>query len=54
MTRFVCDMCGCVYDEEKGDRSQDISPDTLLEDLPDDWLCPKCGSPRDNFEEVEE
>ena len=54
MARFVCNTCGCVYDEEKGDKSQDISPDTLFEDLPGDWLCPECGSPQDYFEEVEE
>ena len=54
MTRFKCSTCGYVYDEEKGGKSQDISPGTPFEDLPSDWLCPRCGSPQDNFEEVEE
>ena len=54
MARFECGSCGCVYDEEKGDKSQDIPSGTLFEDLPNDWLCPECGSPQEDFEEQEE
>jgi len=53
MTRFKCSICGYVYDEEKGEKSQDISSDTPFEDLPSDWLCPGCKSPQYNFEEAE-
>ena len=44
MGRYECGSCGCVYDEDAGDASQDVSPGTPFEDLPNEWLCPECGS----------
>jgi rubredoxin len=43
MDKYVCDVCGYVYDPALGDPSQDIAPGTAFEDLPDDWKCPECG-----------
>jgi len=54
VARFECSSCGCIYDEEKGDTSQGAPPDTPFDELPDDWVCPECGSSLDEFEEVEE
>jgi rubredoxin len=54
MGRFECGSCGCVYDEYEGDASQDVPAGTPFEDLPDEWLCPECGSTQDMFEEIEE
>ena len=54
MGRFECASCGCIYDEEEGDPSQGIYPDTPFEELPDDWVCAECGSPSDGFEETDE
>lgn len=54
MGRFECDSCGCVYDEEEGDASHGISPGTPFEELPNEWLCPECGSTQDVFEETDE
>lgn len=54
MSRFACDSCTRVYNEEKGDRSQDVLPDTPFDELPDDWLCPRCGASKDEFEEIDE
>ena len=40
MKKYVCSICGYVYDEEAGDPENGIEPGTKWEDLPDDWACP--------------
>ena len=49
MQKWMCENCGFVYDEEKGLPEFDIPPGTRFEDLPDDWTCPDCGSPKNDF-----
>ncbi len=53
MAKWRCTVCGYVYDEEKGDQDNDIEPGTKFEELPDDWVCPLCGAPKDQFVKVE-
>lgn len=53
MDKYVCKVCGYVYDPEKGDPDSGISPGTSFEDLPDDWVCPLCGASKDDFEKQE-
>ncbi len=50
MARWVCQVCGYVYDPEKGDPDGGIQPGTVFEDLPDSWVCPECGAIKDMFE----
>ena len=50
MDRYVCNVCGYVYDPAKGDPESGIKPGTKFEDLPDDWVCPICGATKDQFE----
>lgn len=50
MDRYVCKVCGNIYDPEKGDSTQDIALVTDFEDLPDDWLCPECSERKDMLE----
>jgi rubredoxin len=50
MKKYVCGICGYVYDPEKGDSEGGIAPGTAFEDLPDDWTCPVCGAGKDEFE----
>ena len=47
--KYVCNVCGYVYDEEAGDRDNGISPGTKWHDLPDDFTCPLCGVGKDEF-----
>ena len=47
--KYVCSICGYVYDPAKGDPSQGIAPGTKFEDLPDDWHCPRCKQSKDKF-----
>lgn len=49
MKKYVCDVCGWVYDEAAGDPDNGIAPGTKFEDLPDDFECPLCGVGKDNF-----
>ncbi len=50
MKRYVCGICGYVYDPAKGDPESDIKPGVAFEDLPEDWTCPVCGAGKDEFE----
>lgn len=49
--RYVCSVCGYVYDEEAGDPDNGISPGTKFDALPEDWLCPVCGAGKDSFDQ---
>lgn len=46
MKKYVCSICGYIYDEavEK----------VKFADLPDTWTCPLCGAPKSAFTEVRE
>lgn len=50
MEKWVCAVCGYVYDEAAGDPDAGIAPGTKFADLPDDWVCPVCGVGKDQFE----
>ena len=50
MDKYVCKVCGYVYDPKKGDLGNGIKPGTKFENLPDDWVCPVCGAGKDQFE----
>lgn len=51
MKKYVCTVCGYVYDEAVGDPDNGIEPGTAWEDVPEDFLCPLCGVGKDQFEE---
>lgn len=51
MKKYVCDVCGWVYDEAAGDPDNGIAAGTKFEDLPEDFTCPLCGVDKDNFSE---
>lgn len=55
MSKYVCSVCGYVYDEEKGCPEMDIAPCTKWEDIDGDaFQCPACGASKDMFDKVEE
>lgn len=49
MDKYTCDVCGYVYDPEKGDPDNGVQPGTSFEDIPEDWKCPVCGAPKKSF-----
>jgi rubredoxin len=50
MDRYVCTVCGYVYDPAVGDPDSGIKPGTPFEDIPDGWECPVCGAAKSDFE----
>ena len=48
-SKYVCNVCGYVYDPATGDPDNGIKPGTSFEDLPDDWTCPICSAPKSEF-----
>jgi rubredoxin len=53
MDRYVCTICGYVYDPEQGDSDNGVDPGTKWEDVPEDWECPVCGASKDDFDKEE-
>ncbi len=54
MRKYVCTVCGYIYDEAVGMPDDGIAPGTKFEDIPDDFVCPVCGVSKDLFELVVE
>ncbi len=53
MEKYVCMVCGYVYDPEAGDPDNGVEPGTAFADVPEDWSCPICGASKDQFEKEE-
>jgi rubredoxin len=53
MEKWRCMVCGYIYDPDKGDPDSAIEPGTLFDEIPDDWVCPECGAPKDQFEHMD-
>ena len=51
MKRYVCGVCGYIYDPAEGDPDNGIDPGIPFKNLPDDWVCPICGASKDMFAE---
>ncbi|MBS7635253.1 rubredoxin [Candidatus Bathyarchaeota archaeon] len=52
MDKWVCKVCGYIYDPEFGDETEKIPSGTDFRDLPDNWVCPVCGAPKNMFRVV--
>jgi len=44
-----CGVCWRVYDPAKGDRAAKVEPGVAFRDLPDEYHCPECDSPKEKF-----
>jgi rubredoxin len=49
MQKYVCDLCGYIYDPAAGDPDNGVEPGTPWKDGPGDWVCPDCGAGKDDF-----
>ena len=45
--------CAHIYDEQAGDPEAGLAPGTRWEDIPDDWICPECGSEKRDYELID-
>ncbi|MCR5447156.1 MAG: rubredoxin [Schwartzia sp.] len=50
--KYVCSVCGYIYDPAVGDPANGIPPGTAFEDLPAGWRCPRCRQGKDKFSKV--
>lgn len=51
--KYLCPLCGWIYDETEGAPDYGIAPGTKFEDLPEDFVCPLCGLSKSGFEKTE-
>lgn len=52
MKKWQCLVCPYIYDPAIGDPENGISPGISFEDLPEDWVCPICGVPKNKFAKI--
>ena len=48
MKKYICNVCGYVYDPAKGDPDNGVKPGTAFDKVPADWVCPECGARKAN------
>ncbi len=48
--KYICSLCGYIYDEAVGDPDSGLAPGTKFEAIPEDWMCPDCGVTKEMFE----
>jgi rubredoxin len=53
MNKYLCLVCGYVYDEAPGAPEDGIAPGTRWQELPAVWSCPECGALPDDFKLLE-
>ncbi|MFA4986953.1 MAG: rubredoxin [Candidatus Brocadiia bacterium] len=49
MKKYICNVCGYVYDPAEGDPSNNVAAGTPFDKLPAGWVCPVCGVGVDEF-----
>ncbi|MCD8350327.1 MAG: rubredoxin [Planctomycetaceae bacterium] len=49
MKKYVCDVCGWVYDPAVGAPADNVPPGTDWAKVPEDFVCPECGAGKDSF-----
>lgn len=51
--KYICVICGFIYDEAEGWPEDGIEPGTKWDDVPENWFCPDCGAGKEDFDMVE-
>lgn len=47
--KYVCQVCGYVYDEAVGDTNSGVVAGTEWAEVPSEWTCPLCGVGKEQF-----
>lgn len=50
--KYICNVCGWVYDETEGYMDGGILPGTRWTEVPEDFVCPLCLVGKDQFSEA--
>ena len=53
MAKYICDICGYIYDPDIGDPDGGIPPGTAFDDIPAMWVCPECGVDKSQFSKID-
>jgi rubredoxin len=53
MQKYLCTICGYIYDPAKGDPDSGVAEGTPFEALPAEWVCPICGATKDKFDPID-
>ena len=53
MKRYLCLICGLIYDEAEGWPDDGIEPWTKWDNVPENWACPDCGAGKEDFDMIE-
>ena len=54
LNKWQCLVCGYIYDPTLGDPDNGVKLGTKFEDIPEDWVCPVCGAPKELFKKLED
>ncbi len=49
MKKYICDVCGWVYDPATGAPADGVAAGTPWESVADDFVCPECGAGKSLF-----
>ena len=47
--KYICKLCGYIYDPAAGDPDHGVDPGTAFADVPSQWTCPLCGMDKAMF-----
>ncbi len=50
MEKFICQVCGYVYDPAIGEPDSGIETGIPFGAISEDWNCPQCNAPQSEFE----
>ncbi|MDP3559971.1 MAG: rubredoxin [Legionellaceae bacterium] len=50
--KYLCVICGFIYDEAEGLPEEGIPAGTFWDDVPENWYCPDCGASKADFEMI--
>ncbi len=53
MEKYLCTVCGWVYDEVTGYPEGGIPAGTRFSELPESWNCPFCNNDKEKFRLME-
>jgi rubredoxin len=53
LRKWMCVLCGFIYDERLGMPDEGISAGTAWSDVPSSWSCPDCGVTKVDFEMID-
>lgn len=51
--KYICKLCGYIYDPAEGDPDHGVAPGTTFEDIPKLWTCPLCGMDKAMFKPLD-